>query len=274
MTGEKAQFDRRNFLKATGAAGTVALTAMAGCSGNGDDGAGTTESETVEIVAGTAPGFPPFEMKEGGELVGLDIDLLSAVVEAAPGYELAEWQEFDFSSLIPALQNNKIDVIAAAMTIQEGRDEKIDFSDPYFDANQAVLVANGSGFEPGSLADLEGKNLGAQKGTTGEGVVQDELIAAGTVSEDDYNSYDNYVFAVEDLVNGNIDAVVLDTPVASSFVAERDVSVAFTYETGEQYGFGVREGDSELQTALNEGLATIQENGTYEEVISEWSSKE
>ncbi|APE95491.1 transporter substrate-binding domain-containing protein [Halodesulfurarchaeum formicicum] len=266
---QQNRFDRRDFLKATGVAGTLTLTGLAGCSGNGEDGSGTTTAESMEIVAGTAPGFPPFEEKDGGDLVGFDIDLLEAVVEATD-YELAGWDEYEFGSLSPALQNDKIDVIAAAMTINDERDESIDFSDPYYDANQAILVANDSGFSPSEMADLEGQTLGAQKGTTGESVVQDTLIPDGIVSEDQYNSYDNYVFAVEDLVNGNIDAVVLDTPVADSFVAEREVSVAFTYETGEQYGFGVREGDSELQTALNDGLATVREDGTYEDLVAKW----
>ena len=274
MTGQTGAYDRRNFLKATAAAGTVAVTALAGCSGDGDGAAQTTtadgtEDEPVEIVAGTAPGFPPFEMKDGEDLVGFDVDLLEAVVEETE-YDLAGWEEFEFGSLSPALQNDKIDVIAAAMTINEEREQTIDFSDPYYDANQAILVAEGSSFEPGSIADLEGAVLGAQKGTTGEDVVQDQLVADGIVAADDYNSYDNYVFAVEDLVNGNIDAVVLDTPVAESFVAERAVSVAFTHETGEQYGFGVRDGDDELRTALNEGLAAVEENGTYDDIVATW----
>ena len=104
------------------------MTGMAGCSGNGDGGNGDGNGEEVTtLTAGTAPGFPPFEMKEGGDLVGFDIDLLEAVVENADGYELDGWEEFEFSSLIPALQNGNIDVIAAGMTINEKRDETIDF---------------------------------------------------------------------------------------------------------------------------------------------------
>ncbi len=263
MTEKSTSFDRRGFLKATGMAGTLGMMSLAGCSG------GESETETKTIVAGTAPGFPPFEMKDGEELVGFDIDLLEAVV-AETAYELTEWQEFGFDSLSPALQNDKIDVIAAAMTINDDRDETIDFTDPYYDANQAILVASGSGVAAESMADLEGNVLGAQKGTTGESTVESELVEPGLVAEGDYNSYGNYVLAVEDLVNGNIDAIVLDTPVADSFVAERDVEVAFTYETGEQYGFGIRDGAGDLQSALNDGLATVKENGTYDDIVADW----
>lgn len=262
MSDQSPQFDRRTFMKATGAAGAVALTGTAGCLGGGEDG-------DMSIIAGTAPGFPPFEMKEGETLKGFDIDLLEAVVSETE-YELSEWAEFGFDSLSPALQNEKIDVIAAAMTIEDERDETIDFTDPYYDANQAVLVSSDRDFAPESMSDLEGRTVGAQKGTTGESTVETDLIEAGIVADGDYNSYGNYVLAVEDLVNGNVDAVVLDTPVADSFVAERAVEVAFVQETGEQYGFGVREGASDLQSALNDGLATVKENGTYDDIVSTW----
>ncbi len=261
MTEQSTRFDRRSFLKATGIVGSIALSSTAGCLGG--------EEESMALVAGTAPGFPPFEMKDGETLEGFDIDLLEAVIEETD-YELEEWQEYSFESLSPALQNEKIDVIAAAMTINAERDETIDFTDPYYDANQAVLVSSERDFTPTTMSDLDGQSVGAQKGTTGEGVVEEQLIAEGFVAEGDYNSYGNYVFAVEDLVNGNIDAVVLDTPVADSFVAQRDVEVAFTYETGEQYGFGIRDGATELQSALNDGLATVKEDGTYDEIVSEW----
>lgn len=261
MTDTNGPMDRRGFLKATGATGTLVMTGLAGCLGGEESGDG--------LVAGTAPGFPPFEMKDGDTLEGFDIDLLEAIVDETD-YELDSWEEFGFDSLSPALQNEKIDVLAAAMTIRADRDENIDFTDPYYDANQAILVASGRDFAPEALADLEGRAVGAQKGTTGEDTAEEELVAEDIIAEGDYNSYGNYVFAVEDLVNGNVDALVLDTPVAESFVSDRDVEIAFTYETGEQYGFGVREGATELQTALNEGLATVRENGTYEDVVAKW----
>lgn len=253
--------DRRTYLKATG--GAAAGLSLAGCLGGlgGDDS---------EIVAGTAPGFPPFEMKEGGDLVGFDIDLLEAVVEETD-YTLADdWEEFEFESLIPALQNDNIDVIAAAMTIEPDREETIAFSDPYYEADQSVLARDDAGVDWQSLEDLEGSTVGAQSGTTGESVVESELIEAGVIEQADYNTYDNYVLGVEDLENGNVDAIVLDVPVAETFASERAVSVAFTYETGEEYGFGLRQGEDDLQSALNEGLAAVEESGRYDELVEEW----
>lgn len=257
--------DRRTYLRSVGAS-AVALTASGGTASGQTDGTetGTTVANPTTITPGTAPGFPPFEMMEGGELVGFDVDLLSAVVSQAPAYELGEWQTFDFDSLIPALTSDNVDVVAAAMTITDQRDQTIDFSDPYYNADQAVLVREGGEFAPSELVDLSGRTIGAQSGTTGESVAREN------VQPGNYNSYDSYVFAVQDLENGNVDAVVLDVPVARTFAAQRPVAVAFVVETGERYGFGVRENTDDLRTALNRGLAAVRESGRYEEIRNEW----
>jgi polar amino acid transport system substrate-binding protein len=255
---------RRRYLQLTGGSAAVGLTGLAGCAGGG----------TGTITPGTAPGFPPFEMREDGELVGFDVDLLEAVV-AETDYELGEWATFDFDGLIPALtQNEEIDVIAAAMTITEGRQETIAFSDPYWESDQAILVREGGDFQPSEWADFEGARVGAQSGTTGADVVESNLVAEGVTSEDNFSTYDSYVLAVEDLANENIDAVVVDNPVAETFAAERDVTMAFIEETGERFGFGLRQGESELRSALNDGLATVRDGGTYQEITNTWFGQE
>lgn len=254
--------------------GTGNGTAGANGSGNGtnttstDGGGGTTA-----ITAGTAPGFPPFEIKKGGELTGFDVELLEAVVEAAPGYTLDGWKEFEFDGLIPALTSGRIDTIAAAMTITEERKQTIAFSNPYYEADQSVLVRKNGEFSPSSLDELSGHPIGAQKGTTGENVIKSQLIEKGKLKQSNYNAYGNYTLAVQDLENGNIDAIVLDKPVAQTFAAQRNVKVAFTYETGEEYGFGLRDDADQMVSAINEGLATVKENGTYEQLRNKWFSE-
>jgi polar amino acid transport system substrate-binding protein len=256
-----SNIDRRTYLKSVGGTG-VALT-LAGCTSlTGGDGGDT-------LTPGTASGFPPFEfVNESGELVGFDIDLLSAVVEETD-YQLGEWEDLEFGQLITSLDNGNIDVIAAAMTINDERDQTIDFSDPYYDANQAVLVREEGDFRPEGREALSDRPIGAQTGTTGEGEV-DGLVEDGIISSGQKSTYENYVLAVQDLINGNVDAVIVDTPVAETFVANRAVVTAFTIETGEEYGFGVPEGDSDLQEALNSGLATVEDNGTYADLTEEW----
>ncbi|ELY85036.1 basic amino acid ABC transporter substrate-binding protein [Natrinema altunense] len=268
-TDETDALDRRQYLKLSGTAG-IAVTGLAGCLESSGSDSPDPDDENV-IVPGTAAGFPPFEMKRGSDLVGFDIDLLEAVVGETE-YELAEWKDQGFDGLPPALKDGKIDVIAAAMTINEQRQESFDFTDPYHSADQAILVQSGGDLQPESLEDLEGTTVGAQSGTTGEVLVKDDLIGAGLIAESDFNSYDNYVLATEELESGTIDAVVLDDPVAKTFASERDVEVAFIEETGEEFGFAVRPDDDDLLEALNEGLAAVRESGEYDEISEEWFS--
>lgn len=245
--------DRRAYLATIGAVGT---TTVAGCLGDDD-----------VIVPGTAPGFPPFEFTRDGELVGFDIDLAEAVIEEA-GYEADDWVEVEFDSLIPSLTGDDIDLVAAAMTITEDRAETIAFSDPYYESDQAVLVRSDDDSPPDEEDDLAGRRVGAQGGTTGEGEVE-RMIDDGTVNEDDYRQYDNYTLAVSDLESGNVDAIVVDIPVANNFEASRDVAIAFIIETGEEFGFGMRQDDDRLDD-INSGLATVQNDGTYEDLVEEW----
>jgi len=247
--------DRRAYLKTVGAVGASA--AVAGCQGGSDD----------TIVPGTASGFPPFEYTEDGELVGFDVALAEEAIDRA-GYEVGEWVDIEFDSLTPSLLDGDLDLIAAAMTINDERDQQIDFSDPYWESNQAVLVREGGDFMPESTDDLSGVQVGAQSGTTGEDQVT-QLIDDGVVEESDYNQYDNYTLAVEDLANGNVDAVVIDIPVARNFADSRDVVVAFEIKTDEQFGLGMREDDNRLSD-INDALEAIEDNGTYDELVNEW----
>lgn len=249
--------DRRAYLKTVGAAASV--TVVAGCLDDDD--------ETV-INPGTASGFPPFEFIEDGELTGFDVDLTEAVVEEA-GFELGEWTDLDFDSLIPALTDGDIDFIAAAMTITEDRAETIAFTDPYFESDQSVLVREGGDFQPTAEADLaEAAGIGAQSGTTGEGEVE-RLIDEGVVDGGDFTTYDNYPLAIEDLTAEIIDAVMVDLPVAESFEATRDVEIAFTIETGEEFGFGMRQDDTRIDD-INTALGAVQDDSTYDDIVADY----
>ena len=109
------------------------------------------------LKVGTSPDFPPFEyVDEQGNIVGIDIELIQALAKKI-GYDDVEIVSIDFDGLIPALENGQIDVIAAGMTITEERAQKVDFTIPYWDADQAILISKGSQFQPTTLDDLEGK---------------------------------------------------------------------------------------------------------------------
>ncbi|MFW6041232.1 MAG: basic amino acid ABC transporter substrate-binding protein [Thermoplasmatota archaeon] len=238
------------------ALGTVALS-------------GCVEEDEV-IVVGTSADFPPFEYidEDTGDIIGFDIDLIKAILEDQ-GYEV-EIKDMDFGTLIPSLEEGEIDVIAAAMTITAEREERVDFSDPYYEADQSILIREGDDIVIESIEDLAGLRVGAQTGTTGADVVQDELIDTGLIDEDDFSSYDRYTFAVSDLVNNRIDAVVIDRPVGLSFEADRDVEIAYTYETGEEYAFAVQEDNDELREDINQGLENIKNTDTWDGLVEEY----
>ena len=261
--------DRRSYLKAVGAVG--ATGALAGCTGGSDgsddSGEGGDGGENTVINPGTAPGFPPFEFTQDGELVGFDVDLAEAAIEQA-GYEVGEWTEIEFDSLIPSLTQGNIDLVAAAMTINEERQQQIAFTDPYYESDQAVLVREGGDLSPESVDDLAGAVVGAQSGTTGQDQVEG-LVEEGTVAADDVRQYDNYTLGVQDLENGNVDALIIDIPVAENFADSRAVTIALTIETGEVYGMGMRQDDGRLAD-INDALAELQEDGTYDELVTEW----
>ncbi len=222
------------------------------------------QEETV--VVGTSAGFPPFEIVEEGELVGFDIDLMEAIADVQ-GFEL-EWKDVAFSALIPSLKSGKIDCVAAAMTIKPKREEVVDFSDPYWSADQGVIVGEDS--ELNIVNALTEKKVGAQTGTTGADWVKTQLVEKGLIAKNDLRHYDTYVMAVRDLVNGNIGSVVVDTPVARTFTERQPVKMIATLITGEKYGLAVKKGNAELLEKLNEGLKKIRQTGRYGDIVAKW----
>src|SRR4030042_2120111 len=133
---------------------------------------GCTQEDENKIIIGTSADFPPFEYKASNQtIIGFDIDLIKKIL-TDQGYTV-EVQDIGFDSLIPSLQTGKIDVIAAAMTITDARLQEVDFSDPYYDANQAVLVKVDGGVNITTVEDLKNYSVGAQTGTTGWAWVND-----------------------------------------------------------------------------------------------------
>jgi len=226
-------------------------------------------SEEDKIIVGTSADFAPFEYKEGGKIVGFDIDLIKAILKDQ-GYDKIEFRDMDFGTLIGAVQQGKIDVVAAAMTITEDREEKIDFSNPYYEADQSVIVRKNSQITLADPQELEDYVVGAQTGTTGAGWIQENLVNNGTMSEDDFERYSTYTLALQDLINQRIDAIVLDKPVAQAFERSEDVKVIETIVTGEQYGFGVKDGRDNLLDNINEGLDNIMDTEEWDDLVNEY----
>ncbi|MFW6252003.1 MAG: basic amino acid ABC transporter substrate-binding protein [Halanaerobium sp.] len=213
-------------------------------------------------VVGTNASFPPFEYVEDGEIVGFDIDLIKEIADLR-GFEV-EFRDISFDSLIPGLASGSLDIVAAGMTITEERKEAVAFSDPYYSANQSVLVHEDS--EEDLTALFGDKDVGVQTGTTGDTWVRDKLIERDILTGE-LRNYDSYVLVIRDLANKNIDAAVLDKPVAENYSKDNPVSVVAELVTGEEYGIAVGKNNQELLEEINAGLAEVIENGTMDELI-------
>jgi len=238
---------------------------------------GCVEEEN-KIIVGTSADFPPFEYTdESGKITGFDIELITTILENLD-YKV-EVQDIGFDSLIPSLQADKIDIIAAGMSITDAREEIIDFSIPYYQADQSVLVKKGSGVEINASDDLENftatianLTLGAQTGTTGAIWIQENLIDTGLMDEENLKLYDLYIDAIADLDIGpaRLDAIVLDLEVAKSFAKDPDREVAYTIITEEYYGFGVKEGDTNFLEKINTELEEFMDSDDWDALITKY----
>lgn len=216
-------------------------------------------------VVGTNASFPPFEYVEAGEIVGFDIDIVKAIADLQ-GFEV-EFRDLSFDSLVPGLASGSLDLVAAGMTISEQRKKVVSFSEPYYSANQSVLVHQDSEED---LTVLFGDNdIGVQTGTTGDAWVRNKLIKADILTGKIRN-YDSFVFVIRDLANKNIDAAVLDKPVAETYSKDNPVKVVAEVITGEDYGIAVSKNNEKLRKKINEGLAKIKENGTMDRLIEKY----
>lgn len=266
---------RRAYLATVGAAGVAGL---AGCPGDPRDGDGDGRVGTATptddgsggedaIRLATAADFPPFSYIRDGRLVGLDVDLAEAVVERA-GHEVGTWVDIRFEALVQELNAEQFDLVAAAMSVGLDREEAVDFSTTYHEIDQAVLVGADGEFRPEGEADLEGRFVGAQAGTTSEAEVE-RLIEEEVLTGDDYRRFVDFSRALEALGEENLGAVVADRPTAAAVADEYDATIAFGIETGEEYALAMRTDDDRLD-AIDAALTEILEDGTYDELVAEY----
>ena len=240
---------------------TTIVVALSGC----------VEEEENKIIIGTSADFAPFEYKDAeGKIIGFDIEMVTTILENL-NYTV-EVKDIAFDSLIPSLNAGTIDVIAAAMTITEEREEQIDFSDPYYEADQSILIKKGSDIQINSTDDLANLTIGAQTGTTGEAWVQENLIDEGLMDEENLKHYELYLDAVQDLDIGpeRLDAIILDQPVAKAFTESGTREIAYIILTGESYGLGVREGESDLLEKINKELEEFIDSPEWTTLVNKY----
>lgn len=235
------------------------------------DTAPTKAPEKQVVIMGTNAEFPPFEFitENGivGEYAGIDVGIAAEIAKAL-GKEL-KVENMVFDSLIPALQTGKIDFIAAGMTIKEDRRQNVDFTDTYFEATQNIIVNNNSAIAKAD--DLKGKKIGVVLGYTGDTIVSDMDKETGNTMK--IERYKKGTDAVMDLINGKLDAVVIDSYPANIF-AKKNATLKIVTDSmfeKEEYAIAVKKGNTELLGKINEVLKTLKENGKIEELFNQYN---
>ena len=226
----------------------------------------TTSSALADgkIVVASNVAYPPFEFAPRKGPKGFDIDLMNEISDRM-GLEV-QYRDVQFDSLLRGLSSELFDAVISGMTITETRRQQVDFSDPYYNVQEALVVRAGSGIE--STGDLEEEVLGVQPGTMGQAEAG-ELLNAGDVEE--VRTFDTIEDAFAALENDVIDGVVYDLPAAQKEVDESDgeLELVETIPTGEQYGIALPK-ESPLIEPVNQALAEIKDDGTYEEIYKKW----
>jgi glutamine transport system substrate-binding protein len=249
----------------------MSLLALTGCggqqaaapAGNASTGGGTTE-KVLKVGADIA--YAPFEfMDEKQQPTGFDVDLMTEI-----GKDLGYTVKFEtaaFDGLIAALGNGKFDVIASAMTITDDRAKSVLFSDRYFESAQYIAVKKGSNIK--SDADLKGKKVAVQQGTTGQFAVEGLGINP--------KKFETVGDAINDMLNGGSDAVVADSPTILWFIKQNPTknieSVSGNFPK-EYFGLAFKMDNKELADKVNATLKKFKENGKYNEIYKKWFNAE
>lgn len=221
------------------------------------------------ITMSTNAEFEPFEYKDGDNFVGIDIDISNKIAEKL-GVKL-KVNDVSFDTLTTELASGKSNFVAAGMTATEDRKKNVDFSDSYFDATQSIIVLKSSAIK--ARADLNGKKVGVQQGTTGDIFCTNE-DGTSDIKVASTERYSKGVDAVTDLINGKIDAVVIDDFPARKFVEKIADKLIKLEEalTVEKYAIAVKKGDADSLKVINEVLGEMKSSGDLDKLITKYKS--
>lgn len=242
---------------------TLALTA--GCGAKETATSGTSEAKTIRV--GTDAAYAPFEYLDGGKVVGFDADFLDAVMkEAGLKYEL---KNVGWEPLFASLKTGELDMGISAITINDDRKKTYDFSSPYYESTQMIMVKEGSSVKKAD--DLKSlKKIGVQTGTTGAEAAE-KLVGKNS---ERISKYENTVLAIMALKNGEVDAVVADNGVVKEYVKNNPKEKIVAIEDkasfdSEFYGLMFKK-DSKDRDKVEAAVQKIMENGKYTEIYKKW----
>ena len=233
------------------------------------EAASAAELTTVtpgKLTMSTNAAFPPYESTDdNGNFVGIDIDVAAAIAEKL-GLEL-QVDDMDFDAALLAAQNGKSDIVMAGVTVTDERLKVMDFSDTYAEGIQSIIVKEDS--DIASPDDLADKMIGTQRGTTGYIYCSDDF------GDEHVTPYDNGLTAVQALVNGQVDAVVIDNAPAKEFVeANPGLKILDTAYAEEDYAIGVAKGNTAMQNAVNAALEELKNDGTLQAIVDKYIKAE
>ncbi len=215
------------------------------------------------LTVGSDCTWPPMEYIEGDKIVGFDVDLVG---EIANRLDLKlDLQNTAWDGIFPALIAHKFDMVISSVTITDERKKEMDFSIPYFQTDQSVVVREDSDIN--SVEKLNGKIVGCQIGTTGE-------YEARKIEGIQVNTYDDILMAFEDLKAGRIDSVIGDSYMGLAYVKNnKGLKVGFNIVTDEKLGIAFAKDTPKLKEAVDKVLQDIMDDGTYDEIFEKWFGK-
>lgn len=233
---------------------SVMCTAFIGC---GND-------EADVLVMATNAEFPPYEFYSDEENVGIDVDIARIIAEDM-GCELVI-EDMAFDSIIDAVESGKADIGMAGITVSEDRLKEVDFSDIYAEASQAVIVKEGS--DVTSLADLVGKRVGVQLGTTGDDFSEN-------IEDASVERYNRGYEAIQALDQGKVDAVVIDREFAEVYVSQNGgLTILDESFTDEEYAICVAKGNTKLLEKVNASVQNLKDSGKLREIVDKYINAE
>ena len=250
----------------------VAMVMLAAGCGSGSSSGPATAAGGVKLVAAgklttcTHLPYAPFQFSEGGKVVGFDIDMMDLVAKKLGVTQTVVDTPFEGIKSGQDLNTGKCDIAAAGMTIKPERAKVIDFTVPYFNATQALLIKKGTGYA--SLESLKGKKLGVQSGTTGKDFVASKNPAGVIVTE-----FEDLATLQQALATNQIVGAVDDLPVWTDYIKKNPgkFEIGAEFNTGEQYGFGIKKGGNpQLLKTVNEVITAAKSDGTYDTIYEKW----
>ncbi|WP_304353477.1 basic amino acid ABC transporter substrate-binding protein [Brachyspira innocens] len=231
---------------------SIILTIFIGCQ---------KKEDKNKLYVGTNAEFEPFEYREGDNIVGFDIDLINEIAKLI-GAEI-EVVDMQFDGLLPALEAKKIDLIIAGMTATEERKQFVNFSEPYYNSKQSIVVLSNN-TDITTFDNFAGKKVGVVLGYTGDILVSEMT----NVEVQKFNATSETILALK---SQKVDAVVLDYEPAKNYVAQnKELKLIETDSATEEYSIAMRKDDTELLTKVNDALKTLKENGTYETLLGKY----